>query len=273
MMPNVTLDAARAYVLDVAILPMDRAHAPMLLDIDASTAATTTTTTTTDPTFDASKNQAVVVGSGVVTFAQGVPPERRLAVTNSLLLAQLVARHNVPDASDLDSWYKQYTSVLANIGWLVETNSTTQTVDDSTDFDTHDAVLSIATALLGPGAVTALKLIGVTLDALANVDTTTPWMTIFNRETRTVNASNFQVALAQQTPDGHFVVSLMAFVLKGNTVSTQVLFFRAKTENVQFSHYASDADIDVTILDSLEPDLGNRVAAHSKAYISQLPDL
>lgn len=46
-------------------LPVDRAHEPMLLDIDGSTAITTTTTT--DPTFDAGKNQAVVVGSGVVT--------------------------------------------------------------------------------------------------------------------------------------------------------------------------------------------------------------
>ena len=88
-----------------------------------------------------------------------------------------------------------------------------------------------------------------------------------------MNASNFQVALAQQTPDGHFVVPLMAFVLKGNTVSTQVLFFCAEMENVQFSHYASEADIDVTILDTLESDLSDRVAAHSKAYISQLPDL
>lgn len=260
-MPNVTLNAARAFVLDVSLPPVDRAHMPLLLDASA------------DPSFDAGKDQAVVVGSGVVTFAQGVPPERRLAVTNSLLLAQLVARHNVPDASNLADWYRQYTSVLANIGWLVETNSTTQTVDNSTDFDTHDAVLSIATTLLGPGAVTALKLVGATLDALSGVDNTKPWLTIFNRETRSVNTSNFQVALAQQTPDGHFVVSIMAFVLKGNTVSTQVLFFRAKQEDVQFSHYASDADIDVTILDSLEPDLSNRVAAHSKAYISQLPDL
>jgi len=260
-MPNVTLNTARAFVLDVQLPPVDRAREPLLLDAEPG------------PAFDAGKDQAVVVGSGVVTFAQGVSPQRRQSVTNSLLLAQLVARRNVPDTTDLDAWYKQYVSVLANIGWLVETTSTTQTVDNSVDFDTHEAVLSIATTLLGPGALTALKLIGATLDALSGVDNTKPWLTIFNRETRTVNASNFQVALAQQTPDGRFVVSIMAFTLKGTTASTQVLFFRAKQEDVQFSHYASDADIDVTILDSLEPDLSNRVAAHSKAYISQLPDL
>ena len=169
-MPNVTLNAARAFVLDVSLPPVDRAHMPLLLDASA------------DPSFDAGKDQAVVVGSGVVTFAQGVPPERRLAVTNSLLLAQLVARHNVPDASNLADWYRQYTSVLANIGWLVETNSTTQTVDNSTDFDTHDAVLSIATTLLGPGAVTALKLVGATLDAGAPGARAEPTLVQLQRE-------------------------------------------------------------------------------------------
>ena len=259
-MPTATLNSARVYLLDLQLPPVDHAHAPLLLDASG-------------PSFDAGKDQAVVVGSGVVTFAQGVPPERRQSVTNSLLLAQLVARRNVPDASDLDAWYRQYTSVLANIGWLVETTSTTQAVDSGTEFETHDAVLSIATSLLGGGALTALKLIGTTLDALSGLDTGKPWITIFDRETRTVNASNFQVALAEQSPDGRFVVSIMAFVLKGTAASTQVLFFRAKKQDVQFSHYASSADIDVTILDSLEPDLSNRVAQHSKAYVSQLPDL
>ncbi|CAD6543081.1 hypothetical protein LMG27952_03985 [Paraburkholderia hiiakae] len=259
-MTNVTIDSARTYLLGVTLPPVDKSHASLLLD-------------DTTPSFDASKDQAVVVGSGVVTFAQGVPPERRLAVTNSLLLAQLVARRAVPDGGDIDDWYKQYTSVLANIGWLVQTTTTTHTADTANEFETHEAILAVATLLLGPGAVSALSLISTTLNALATMDTSKPWITIFDRETQAVNASSFQVALAETAPDGSFVVSLMAFVIKANAVVTQVLFFKAKHEDVQFSHYASQAQIDTAILDSLEPDLSNRVAQHSKSYISQLPDL
>ncbi|QBQ99518.1 hypothetical protein [Paraburkholderia pallida] len=259
-MTNATIDSARSYLLGVTLPPVDPSRTSLLLD-------------DTTPSFDATRDQAVVVGSGVVTFAQGVPPARRLGVTNSLLLAQLVARKAVPDGGDLDDWYKQYTSVLANIGWLVQTTTTTHTADTSDDFDTHKAILAVATLLLGPGAVTALALITTTLDALASMDTSQPWITIFDRESHAVNASSFQVALADTAPDGSFVVSLMAFVLKANSVVTQVLFFKAKQEDVQFSHYASQAQIDTTILDSLEPDLSNRVAQHSKSFISQLPDL
>ncbi len=42
--------------------------------------------------FDTAKNQAAVVGSDVISFVQGVTPERRRVLINSSLLAQLLAK-------------------------------------------------------------------------------------------------------------------------------------------------------------------------------------
>lgn len=259
-MPTASIESARTFLLDVKLPPVDPETTPMLLDAEA-------------PDFQPDKDQAVVVGSGVLTFAKGVSPERRTAVSNSLLLAQLVARRVVGDPTDVDAWYREYMRVLANIGWLVETSQATRYVEGSANFETHKAVMSVAAMLLGPGAPGALALVNTTLDALASMDESKPWITIFSRETRAANVSNFQVALAEQGPDGRFVVSMMAFSLKANSAVTQVLFFKAKKNDVELTHYDSKADINLTILDTLEPELSNRVAQHSKSFISQLPDL
>ena len=45
--------------------------------------------------FDKAKSQAQVVGSGVFSFAQGVTAEVRQAISDSALLAQLVANKQV----------------------------------------------------------------------------------------------------------------------------------------------------------------------------------
>ncbi|HET8625354.1 MAG TPA: hypothetical protein VFM14_17475, partial [Gemmatimonadales bacterium] len=47
--------------------------------------------------LDAGKDQAAVVGSELIAFVKGVTVERREAIVNSGLLAQLVANKKVPD--------------------------------------------------------------------------------------------------------------------------------------------------------------------------------
>jgi len=259
-MPDVTIDSAKTFLLGAELPPVDHTRGLMLLDGDT-------------PQFDEHKDQAVVVGSGVLTFAKGVPAARRTAVANSLLLAQLVARRTAGDAANVEAWYKEYVRVLANIGWLVETTTATRYVEGTDTFETHKAVMSVAALLLGPGAPGALALVQTTLDGLASMDKSKPWITIFSRETSASSVSSFQIALAEEAADGRFVVSMMAFALKAGSAVTQVLFFKASKNDVEFTHYDSKAEINVGILDALEPELGSRVAQHSKSFISQLPDL
>lgn len=69
--------------------------------------------------FEKNKNQALVVGSGIISFVRGVTPERRNDIVNSALLAQLVANKEVDDPSDVIAWYKVYFKTLSSIGWVI----------------------------------------------------------------------------------------------------------------------------------------------------------
>src|SRR4051812_47474849 len=64
--------------------------------------------------FAAAKTQAQVVGSGLFSFAQGVTPQVREAISNSALLAQLVANKQTSLEEDPIKWYGAYQQVLQN---------------------------------------------------------------------------------------------------------------------------------------------------------------
>ena len=49
--------------------------------------------------FDKAKNQALVVGSDIISFVQGVTEARRSDIVNSALLAQLAANKTFPTAA------------------------------------------------------------------------------------------------------------------------------------------------------------------------------
>src|ERR1700733_282704 len=70
--------------------------------------------------FDQSKTQAQIVGSGVFSFQQGVDDAVREGISNSALLAQLVANTVASVATDPITWFAEYVKVLQNVGWALQ---------------------------------------------------------------------------------------------------------------------------------------------------------
>ncbi|MBN3757378.1 hypothetical protein G3N95_30905 [Paraburkholderia sp. Tr-20389] len=225
------------------------------------------------PVFDASKDQAVVAGSGVVSFKAGIPAARRQAVADSLLLAQLILKNKGVSPDDTQNWYHGYGSVLANLGWLVQTCELTDYVSGEAGLDVHEAIMAVAAVLLGPGAVAAAPLIEATLKALQSMDTSTPWITLFNRESRRANTASFQIALAEPDADGNLTVSLMAFSLSASTTVTQVLFVKVTNNDASLKRFSTTAQINLSVLDAVQGTLQQKVASFTSSYLSALPDL
>lgn len=69
--------------------------------------------------FDKAKEQAVVVGSAVLSFDVGVEADFREAVSDSALLAQMIADKSHDAAADPIAWFDAYFDVLGNIGWAI----------------------------------------------------------------------------------------------------------------------------------------------------------
>jgi hypothetical protein len=256
-MTSMTVNQARQYVKGLALPPLPtqkratEAVAPVQFD------------------YNAVKDQAMVVGSDIVSFVKGVTPEWREDISNSALLAQLAATKAVGDRSNLEAWYNAYFDVLINTGWVLQVRNFTEYSEQSENFEAHEAILQIASTLLGPSPA-ALAVVKATLDALKKMSADSPWMTLFQRESQSAKAARFQVTLVEKGASDQLLVSLMAFALSATDDLTQVLFFKYQTSKVTLKHYSGNVTINPIVLSGIRDQVKEMLAKYAKEYLRGL---
>jgi dUTPase len=222
--------------------------------------------------FDAARDQAMVVGSEIVSFVHGITAEQRSDIVNCALLAQLRAKKVAPEPrslAEVRDWYREYFDVLGNIGFVPQQTNLQQYETQADGFEAHQAVLDVAATLLG-GAPTALALVASTVKALRKMDAGNPWITIFNRESRSANTAHFQVSTVDRDPNGELFVALTAFALEARQRITQVLFFKFRENDVKIENHAGKASINAALLAGLRAQISQKLLAHSNDYLSTL---
>jgi hypothetical protein len=197
-----------------------------------------------------SQQQAVAVGSQLTEFTPAVSTDARSAISNTLLLAQLAANKAADQAADVFAWYGKYCQVLQGIGWQsqnldFQTQSTVQQ-----DLDVHKAIIPVIAAALGPAAAAASIVLGV-LNGLKDMNATSPWMTLFNRQSQHASGAKFQVTYVDNDATGQPQLTLVCFAVNAQQALTQVLFFKFASQSVQLKQ--STGKLGVT-LDRLNVD-------------------
>lgn len=253
-MTQVTPQSARAYV-DAIELPRPEG-------------TTGFESVETELHLDAGKDQAAVVGSDVVSFAKGVPVDRRNDIVNCALLAQLVANKRVADRRNLIEWYREYFDVLSNLGWTLENNGFSAYEEKADGLEAHEAILKVAAVVFG-SAPTALALVTSTIQAMKSMDADNPWITIFDRESKQSNTARFQVSLATQS-GSDLGLSLMAFALEAESTLTQVLFFKIRRDKVRLQQCATQVAINEDVLDGVRNKVKTKLAGMAGGFVDSL---
>jgi len=224
--------------------------------------------------FEAAKDQAIVVGSDIVSFVKTVTPQQRRDIVNALLLAQLVAKKAVPEPGTLDqirAWYERYFDVLSNIGFAIQEKDLRKYNQKGDGFEVHEAILEVAAVLLGPGS-TALAVLTATLKALQKAGGNQPWITLFNKESQFANAARFQVSTVDGDANGALVF-LSSFALEATANLTQVLFFKFRSNDVTIEHSSGKVSIDAQVLAAVREEIAAKLIKHTSEYVAGLPDL
>jgi hypothetical protein len=219
--------------------------------------------------FDAVKNQAAVVGSEVISFVKGVSTERRQDIVNCALLAQLAADAKVKDRTNLFDWYDAYYDVLTNLGWVIQAKGFASYEEEAQGLEAHEAILKVATVLLG-ASPTALAIVVSTIEAMKSMEADNPWITIFDRESRSAESAKFQIALAEESEDGQFMISMMAFALKADSTLTQVLFFKIRSDSVSLKHRSGSVTIDEDVLAGVRDKIRTKLVGRTSGFVDSL---
>jgi hypothetical protein len=226
-------------------------------------------TTAAAEIFEAATNKAAVVGADIVSLVAGLRPEQREIVVNCSLLAQLAANKRVPEREEIHAWYEAYFDTLTHVGWIIQERGFSEHHEQGLQFETNQAILSVASVLLGP-ATTALAVVQTTLNAMKTM-ADGPWMTLFKRESQAAKTARFQVTVAEPGTEGGAVISLMAFELDAKSTLVQVLFFKFHSTDVTLSHASGKVTVDMNLLEQLRPAIAQKVAKFTARYIEALP--
>ena len=223
--------------------------------------------------FDKAKAQAQVVGSGVFSFAQGVTAEDREAISDSALLAQLVANKKVPSVEEAPlEWFKAYVEVLQNVGWTMQEGGWADYAATGTGVEVHEKIIEVLTAALGPSPAT-LTLITTTVNALKAMKPESSWITLFSREVQKARIARFQIGLVEKEESGDVFVSLLACLVEAQNSITQVLLFKFKSANASFRANGAKVSVNRAALADLGPLIQGKVRAFQRDYVSSIVDL
>ncbi len=213
--------------------------------------------------------EALAVGSELTEFTAEVPAELRGPISDSVLLAQLAANKSSTGAPDVFHWYGKYTEVLQNLGWtLGDAEMQTQAVSDE-NAAMHKAIIPVITAMLGPGAAAASIVLAV-LNGLEKMDTSTPWITVFDRSSQHASGAKFQVSHVGCGADGQPAVRLLCLGIQAEETITQVLFFRFKSKKAELRKAQADLTISMERLNSAKDLVAARVAPFIADYVRRV---
>lgn len=251
---------ALSFINAVDISDVPRSLAPMGAEEEAK------------PVFDQAKDQAQVVGSGLFSFAKGVDAVARQAISDSTLLAQLVANKKADFSVDPKAWFVAYLDVLSNIGWSVQDKGWQNFQSSGTQSEVSAQIVPVIAAALAPGAA-AMTVIKAAVDALTAMQPSSSWLTIFNRDTKKASIGRFQVGLVEKGADDDLMISLIGFIITATNDLTQVLFFKLTQAGVTFAANASKASLDREDIETVAPAVRAKVSDHVFDYVSKIGDL
>jgi len=178
------------------------------------------------------KVSGFIAGGNMVAFPDDIPSASRSAVTLSLLLAQEAAKGD-PVAISPDLWVERHDMVLRSLGWVSTGGATQYTEYKKVNLSVHQAILPLLAAALGPAA-TAGALIITGLTQLQEIDKDKPWITLFDKESRRFDHSEYRFVTAEKQ-DSSILLRVVAFRFAAKAQRFQVLFFKTKDVEIEFT--------------------------------------
>ncbi|MEM8557283.1 MAG: hypothetical protein AAGG50_05605 [Bacteroidota bacterium] len=213
--------------------------------------------------------KGIVTGSNLIQFPEGASAELKSSVALSLLAAQRVAA-NDKVVQTPDQWLNLHNTVLQNLNWRTEGGGTVKSTFDSVDVAVHKAIIPFLTAAFG-GAVGAGALILTALNQLKEVDKDAPWITLFDRESRRFEVSEYQFSVVQVVGDTVHL-RMAAARLDASYGRTQVLFFKINKQHATFEQANLSFSTEAALLADMNAALKVKLKRLTKSYIQSLPD-
>ena len=213
--------------------------------------------------------QAVVIGAQIAEFAQGLDPDTRSAVADSLLIAQLAANKAADSATNVTAWYRKYVDVLQNLGWIVRDMEFREQQVSDTDVGVHTAIIPVVMSMLAPGSA-ALAMVLSVLNGLKEMDSNSKWITLFDQASQHARGAKFQLSHVDADSGGNPRITALCFGLLAEHTVTQVLFFKFSQDAVTLESANSALSMTTQQLAAARESIAARVRPFVADFVKDL---
>jgi len=239
MMTRSPLEAIES--LDLGIAPLEGVEAPVS-QLDLSTLP-----------------DVVVSGTALIDFSAAKDVVLRSSVSLALLFASRVATKAMkPDVDDEDDWLARYTQALTEIGFRVSGMSVVHSELKKKNVAVHKAIIPFLTLAFGGAAVGPIIL--QALKNLQEVDENSPWITLFDKQTRRFDVNEMHFA-AVGSNDTDTTIRYAIARLHVETGETRILFFKISNTGAKFDSSSTLMTADNGLLATIEPKLQAKLVA------------
>jgi len=209
---------------------------------------------------------AVVAGS-VLSFVASLSGDARQNVLDSTLLAQLVANTEVKSTEDPAGWYRRYTNVLENVGWVIQGRGFANHEKSSGTLELNKEAFSLLEAIM---STNKLQVLSKTLDALKNVSDGSQALAIFTGNAASSTSGVFQLGAAEQDPNGNVTLGLGTFYFRTDEHRGRFLFVTWRNEEIGLEFVTEQATLNEKIYAVVKPHVDAKLAERRAQFVQGL---
>lgn len=214
---------------------------------------------------DTTKPGGAIDKGSLVAFTAGVSSQHRSDAENSILLAQLNSDKlfNRFDPGQVIEWYKNFTKVLANIGWPLQDFQFQNYEASGSTFSIDAAIIEIVSSFLtGP----EVAVVEATVEALSKLESDDPWYVVWDSNSHTANGGNFQIVpCSDEAGKGALVMGLSAYAFTTTETTTRFLWaeYHSSSTKLQFTSQTVSLDEDVysVVREAIVAKLGSKASS------------
>ena len=210
---------------------------------------------------------AKVNAGSIVSFVAGLDGQAQSDALNSTLLAQLNSDHMYDREKQTQEWYRNYTSVLGKVGWVIQ-GFQFQKYNSSSQGLTMDKVVAEILQSMMTGNELAVALSAITaLTSLAKDDGR---VNLFGHSTSSSSGGSFQLASATQE-NGVVAMNLGAFYTSYKTSQTNVLWWHYKSADVDIYKSGQGVTLNNDVYKQVRQPIIDKLGDKASTFIADLP--
>ncbi|MBD2513138.1 hypothetical protein H6G91_39290 [Nostoc muscorum FACHB-395] len=209
---------------------------------------------------------AAANAGSLVSFVSGLTQEHKSDVLNSTLLAQLAATKKYDRFKQTRQWYEFYTSVLAQVGWVVPAFAYREYSPSGSSFLVADAIIEILKAI---ATGNEMDILVTSLNALKNNPKNEGSLTLFEQQSFPENLGTFQV-LPVGEDDGQLVMAMSALEFRADKHVTRFLWFSWSNVSTKLFQSSQKAVLNEDVYSRVRAEVIKKLGDRASQYIKDI---